>query len=171
MNAVRGILPLLAVSLIAAETTSDSAIARRRQGDGSAKMLWSTYVGKTPPSSAYSSLPLRHPPQPFGELAHHVADQQQGGRPDQRRDEIGDLERPVGHFENAGGERHRGPQRPEEPADEDRGHAPFFHERLAARQDLGIARQRPHLGDLLLVAVAEPVGDPVAERSPDPAGQ
>ena len=47
----------------------------------------------------------------------------------------------------------------------------FLHEGLAARQDLGVARQRPHLGDVLLVPVAEPVGDPVAERRTNAAGQ
>src|SRR5215216_6446456 len=115
-----------------------SAIARRRPSDGNAKMVGSAYVGANTPIISLFQPVLRRPPQPFGELAHHVAKQQQGRGPDQRRYEIGDLEWPVRHLENAGGERHRSPQWPEEPADEDRRYAPFFHERLTARQDLGI---------------------------------
>ena len=38
-------------------------------------------------------------------------------------------------------------------------------------QDFRIVRQRPDLGDLLLVFVAEPVGDPVAERRAEAAGE
>jgi len=45
-------------------------------------------------------------------LGDLIAEHQQPCRPQQRRDEIGDLERPVRHFENAGNERYRGAQRP-----------------------------------------------------------
>ena len=62
-------------------------------------------------------------------------------------------------------------KRSEKPANEDAGHTPFSHEGFAARQQVGIARQRPHLRDVLLVAEAEPVGDPVAKRSAKPARQ
>src|SRR6202023_1551117 len=84
---------------------------------------------------------LDRAPDPFGDLRDHVAEQQQRRGPDERRNEIGDLELPVRHFEYAGRERHRRPQRTEEAADEDARHAPPLHEGLAARQDLGIARQ------------------------------
>src|SRR6266516_2749297 len=89
---------------------------------------------------------------------------------DQRGYEIGDLKLPVRHFENAGGKRHRGAKRAEKPPDENARHAPLFHEDLATWQEFRIARQRPDLRDLLLVLEAEPVGDPVAQRGPDPAG-
>src|SRR3954465_6139572 len=78
----------------------------------------------TPAPQAYSGKVFSlsdHPPKPFGEFADDVAEQQQRRRPDQRRDEIGDLELPVRHLENPGGQRHRRPQRSEEPADENRG--------------------------------------------------
>ena len=78
--------------------------------------------------------------------------------------------RQYGHLEYPGRKRHRGPQRSEKPADENARHTPFFHEGLAARQDLRIARQRPHLRDLFLVFEAEPVGDPIAQRCAKAAG-
>src|SRR5216683_5592062 len=109
-------------------------------------------------------------PQPFGDLPDHVAKQQQRRRPDQRGYEIGDLKAPVRHLEYPGGQRHRGPQRSEKSPDENARYAPFLHKLLAARQDLRVTRQRPDLRDLLLVSEAEPVGDPIAKRSPDPAG-
>src|ERR1700730_3085665 len=110
------------------------------------------------------------PPQRFEDLRDHVAEQQQCRRPDQRRYEIRDLKAPVGHLEYPGSERHRGAQRAEKPSDKDAGYAPVFHKGLAARQYLGIARQRPYLRDLFLVFEAEPVGDPVAEGGANPAG-
>src|SRR5487761_2514851 len=108
-------------------------------------------------------------PEPSRDPGKHVAEQQQHRRPDQRRQEIGYLKTPVRHLEYAGRKRHRGPQRPEKPADENARHAPLFHEGLSARQELRETRQRPHLRDVLLVSEAEPVGDPVAERRPYPA--
>src|SRR5450755_3101205 len=127
--------------------------------------------GLTPLPAAYSGPAASdHPPQPFEDLRDHVAGQQQCRRPDQRRYEIGDLKVPVGHLEYPGSERHRGAQGSEKPSNKDAGHAPVFHEDFAARQDLGITRQRPHLRDLFLVFEAEPVGDPVAKRSADAAG-
>ncbi len=48
--------------------------------------------------------------------------------------------------------------------------APHFFTKASPRGRIsGVARQRPHLGDMLLVFEAEPVGDPIAQRSPDPA--
>ena len=41
-------------------------------------------------------------------LGNDVAEQQKCGCPDQRGNEIGDLELQVGHLENAGHKRHRG---------------------------------------------------------------
>jgi hypothetical protein len=65
--------------------------------------------------------------------------------------------------------RHRGAQGSEKPADENAGHAPALHKGLAARQQVRIARQRPHLRDVFLVFEAEPVGDPVAKGSSNAA--
>ena len=59
------------------------------------------------------------------------------------RGEIGELEMPPRHRENAGDERHRGAQRPEEAADEDGEHAPAADEGLALGKQIGMARQRP----------------------------
>src|SRR5258708_11803119 len=113
--------------------------------------------------------PSNRAPQPFGNLRDHVAEQQQRRRPDQRRYEIGDLKLPVRHLEYPGGQRHRGAQRSEKSPDKNARYAPFPHKLLAARQYLRVTRQRPDLRDLLLVSEAEPVGDPIAKRSPEPA--
>ena len=94
---------------------------------------------------------------------------QQHRRPDESRGEIGDLERPPRHFENAGGQRHRGAQRPEEPADENRSDALFRDKRVPARKRSGIARQRPHPADRGFKRLAQPIGEPVAQRRADAA--
>src|SRR5258705_5358153 len=125
-----------------------------------AERPWSRFRELTPGRSAYSA-PSDRPPQPFQDLPDHVANEQQRRRPDQRRDEIGNLERPVGHLKDAGRERHRGAQGSEKPSDENARHTPAPHEILAAAQESRVTRQRPYLGDVLLVAVAEPVGDPI----------
>src|SRR5260370_25356521 len=125
---------------------------------------------KTGPVAYSKEAALHHAPQPFGDLPDDVAEQQQRRRPDQRGYEIGDLKAPVRHLEYPGSERHRGPQRSEKSPDEDARYAPGFHKGFPARQYLRITRQRPDLRDLLLVPEAEPVGDPIAERSPDPTG-
>ena len=52
-------------------------------------------------------------------------------RPDEGGGEIGDLERPARHLEDAGDQRHRGAQRPEEAADEDARTPQFLDEGLA----------------------------------------
>src|SRR5450631_3264068 len=116
-------------------------------------MRWSRMVfeGVTPMPAAYSvraGPASDRPPQPFGDLRDHVAEQQQSSRPYQRRDEIGALKAPIRHLEYPGRERHRSPQRSEKPPDENARHAPGFDEGLAARQDFGIARQWPHLRDV-----------------------
>src|SRR2546430_17270351 len=68
----------------------------------------------TPRLSFFFFLMIRRPPRstlfPYttlfrSNLPDHVAEQQQRRRPDQRRDEIGDLERPVRHHEDAGRQR------------------------------------------------------------------
>ena len=94
-------------------------------------------------------------------------------RPHECRPEIGDLKSPERHFENPGDQRHRGPQRSEEPADENSENAPFLHEGFAARNKVGMARQRPHVRDRVFELEADPVGQPVADggtkrrRNPD----
>src|SRR6266446_7075948 len=113
---------------------------------------------------------LHHAPQPFGDLPEHVAEQQQCRRPDQRGHEIGDLKVPIWHLEYPGSERHGSSQRSEKSPDENARYAPLLHKDFAARQNLRIARQRPHVRDLLLVPVAEPIGDPIAKRSTDRTG-
>src|ERR1700732_3715046 len=109
-------------------------------------------------------------PEAFGGLRDSVAEQQQRRRPDECRYEIGELKAPVRHLEYSGRERHGSPQGSEKPPDENARHAPAFYEGLAARQYLRVTRQRPYLREVLLVFVAEPVGDPVAERRTNPAG-
>lgn len=57
-------------------------------------------------------------------------------------------------------------QQAEKAADEDAQHAPAFKERVAARQQLRIARQRPHMRHPALIVIADPVREPVAENAP-----
>ena len=76
-------------------------------------------------------------------FADNVAGGEQHRGPHERRREIGDLEAPERHLENAGDQRHRGAQRPEEAADEDAERAPFLDERFALRDEVRMARQRP----------------------------
>src|SRR5579871_535110 len=112
-----------------------------------------------------------HAPEPFQDPRNHVTEQEQRRRPYEGRDEIGDLKLDIGHLENARGKRYRGPQGAEEAADEDARHAPAPDEGFASRQNFRIARQGPHLRDVFLVFVAEPIRDPIAERGADAAGK
>src|SRR5438105_2610262 len=100
----------------------------------------------------------------------NVAQGKQHGSPNERRAEVGSLELPRRHPEDAGDQRDRGAQRSEETADEDREYAPALHERFALRQQFGMARQRPHVRDWWSKLDADPVGQPVPERGPDRPG-
>ena len=59
---------------------------------------------------------------------------------------------------------------PEKRADHDRPHAPSLEEHVPLLDQLRIAVQRPHVLDLLVIVVAQPVGEPVAERRADGGG-
>src|SRR5262245_19770894 len=102
-----------------------------------------------------------HPPYRLGD---HVTEREQHRGPHEGRREVRDLEAPERHREDAGDERHRGTQWPEETADEDPGRAPFLHERLALGDQLRMSRQRPNILCRALELQADPVGQPVAER-------
>ncbi len=109
-------------------------------------------------------------PEPPENLGRHVADGEQHAGPKECRGEVRELEAPIGHVENARDQRHRGAQRSEEAADEDRKHAPALHECFALRQQFGMARQRPDVRDRRAELDADPVGQPIAERRADRAG-
>src|SRR5215813_7680920 len=77
-------------------------------------------------------------PDPPDEFAHEVSERQQHRSPEECRGEIGDLEAPEWHLEDAGDERDRGAQRSEESADDDRQRSPSLHERLTFRNELRV---------------------------------
>src|SRR5215471_17022040 len=114
-----------------------------------------------------NGLIVRLPPDPLENLAHHIAQGEQHGSPNERRTEIRGLELPPRHPENAGDQRNRGAQRPEKTADEDRKRPPALHERFTLGQQFGMARQRPHVRDWRPKLDADPVGQPVTERGSD----
>src|SRR4051812_16923456 len=91
--------------------------ARRRCGY---RAMGSPQPKPTPCQLAYSDAAwqnLEDSPDPFDDLRNHVAEQQQRRRPDERRKKVRHLKAAVRHFEDAGGERHRSPQRTEEAPD------------------------------------------------------
>ena len=145
---------------------------RRRRAPPDQRQYWSS-VSRAQRLDLRLSLKNSTQPRPtttIDQFGAHVADGEQHAGPDEGRGEIRDLEAPIGHVENARDQRHRGPQRSEETADEDRQHAPALHERFALRQELGMARQRPDVSDGWSELDADPVRQPVAERGADGAG-
>src|SRR5436190_16986598 len=74
------------------------------------------------------------------------------GRPNKSRTEIRKLELNVGHLEDACGQRHKRAKWAKETADEDAWNAPASDEILGALEHVGVARQWPHFGDVVLEA-------------------
>src|SRR5438105_9345692 len=97
-------------------------------------------------------------PQPSQYVRDRIADGQQRCRTHKCRTEIGNLKTPVRHFENASDQWYRSAQRAEEAPDEYAGNAPLFHKGLAARNELGMARQRPHMCDRIFKLEPDPIG-------------
>src|SRR5262252_3701136 len=112
------------------------------------------------------------PPEPVEDLRPRIAERQQHSGPDQRRTDVGILEGPEGHGEDAGGEGHRRAEGSEEPPQEDAGDPPLLDEGLALREQVWMARQRPEADDRAPQLRADPIRKPVpkggAERTRDP---
>ena len=83
--------------------------------------------------------------------------------PDDRRGDIGDLERDVSHPHHAGDQRDHGADRAEEAADEDADAAPAVEEVAAGAQQLRVAGERPDPLHPVLQPHPDPVGDGVAQ--------
>src|SRR5882724_1463438 len=82
-------------------------------------------------------------PEELNSFRRDVTERQQHPRPHECRNEVRNLESPERHLENTGDQRYRSAQRAGEAPDEDPQRAPFPDERLAARNEVRVLRQRP----------------------------
>src|ERR1700742_2243954 len=88
-------------------------------------------------------------------------------RPDERGCPVRDLKGKPRHLERPRDQRDHRAHGAEKPPDENRPYAPALEELLAALDHLRIARERPDFMRRVFELEPDPVGDPVAERSPD----
>src|SRR4029450_1387737 len=97
-------------------------------------------------------------PSPAEKLAHHIAQGEKHGGPNESRAEVRKLELPPRHPENAGDQRDRGAQGSKEAADENRKRPPALHECFALGQQFRMSRQRPDVRDWRSEFDADPEG-------------
>src|SRR6476646_12191696 len=115
--------------------------------------------------SGENSQSLALVPYPAYELAYHVAQREEHRSPNESRAEVRNLEFPHRHSEDAGDQWNRGAQRSKKAADKDRKRPPALHKCLAPGQQFGVARQRPDMCHRRSELHADPIREPIAERS------
>src|SRR5688572_12790997 len=89
--------------------------------------------GFIPVIANWSPSPGRGPcsGEPFIDVESEIAEDQKHPGPYKCRYDIGDLKMPIIHFQNAGDQRHRSPQGPEEAANKNSQNSPALHEGMA----------------------------------------